>query len=74
MYGNMCNLSIVGYIRPELPFEGLDKLVEAIKNDIGVAEAKCVREDVVNCAEIHWCLSVEGKAEEAEAEVVDLIE
>jgi len=27
-------LSIVGYLRPELPFEGLEKLVDAIKKDI----------------------------------------
>ena len=27
-------LSIVGYLRPELPFEGLDKLIVAIKKDI----------------------------------------
>ena len=33
-YGSTLRLSIVGYLRPELPFEGLDKLVEAIKNDI----------------------------------------
>ncbi len=33
-YGCALRLSIVGYLRPELPFEGLEKLIEAIKNDI----------------------------------------
>jgi len=33
-YDETIRLSIVGYLRPELPFEGLDKLVQAIKVDI----------------------------------------
>lgn len=33
-YDQTCRLSLVGYMRPELPFEGLDKLIEAIKGDI----------------------------------------
>lgn len=33
-YDLTCRLSVVGYLRPELPFEGLEKLVEAIKKDI----------------------------------------
>mmetsp|Transcript_14854 Transcript_14854/g.22507 ORF Transcript_14854/g.22507 Transcript_14854/m.22507 type:complete len:251 (-) Transcript_14854:91-843(-) len=33
-YGSTLRLSIVGYLRPELPFEGLEKLIEAIKGDI----------------------------------------
>jgi len=37
-YERTCRLSVVGYLRPELPFEGLDKLVEAIKKDIVKAE------------------------------------
>jgi hypothetical protein len=31
-------LSLLGYLRPELPFEGIDKLVAAIKQDIANAE------------------------------------
>lgn len=37
-YGEKVRLSVVGYLRPELPFEGLEKLVEAIKRDIVMAE------------------------------------
>ena len=33
-YDKTIVLSVVGYLRPELPFEGLAKLVDAIKNDI----------------------------------------
>ena len=28
----------MGYLRPELPFEGLEKLIEAIKNDIAKSD------------------------------------
>ena len=38
-YDKPIRLSVVGYLRPELPFEGLEKLIEAIKNDIVNAEA-----------------------------------
>ncbi len=37
-YDKPIRLSVVGYLRPELPFEGLDKLIVAIKNDIQNAE------------------------------------
>ena len=33
-YNDRIRLSIVGYLRPELPFEGIDKLIDAIKQDI----------------------------------------
>ena len=33
-YGESLRMSLVGYLRPELPFEGLERLIEAIKNDI----------------------------------------
>lgn len=36
-YDQTCRLSLIGYMRPELPFEGLDKLIEAIKGDIAKA-------------------------------------
>ncbi|GFH50306.1 riboflavin kinase [Chaetoceros tenuissimus] len=45
LYDEKIKLSIVGYLRPELPFEGIDKLIEAIKHDIVQAEQKC---DVVD--------------------------
>lgn len=37
-YDKLIRLSVVGYLRPELPFEGLEKLIEAIKGDIVNAE------------------------------------
>ena len=33
-YDKTIILSVVGYLRPELPFEGLEKLTAAIKKDI----------------------------------------
>lgn len=36
-YGDEMRLCIVGYLRPELKFEGLDQLMEAIHNDVRVA-------------------------------------
>jgi riboflavin kinase len=38
LYDKHCRLSLVGYLRPELPFEGLDKLIAAIQQDIKNAE------------------------------------
>ena len=34
LYDKTCHVSVLGYLRPELPFEGLDKLIIAIKQDI----------------------------------------
>jgi len=41
LYDQTMRLSIVGYLRPELPFEGLDKLIIAIKGDIVKTEELC---------------------------------
>ena len=47
-YDQSIRLSLVGYLRPELPFEGLDKLIEAIKNDItnSVKEASSTENEI----------------------------
>jgi hypothetical protein len=37
-YDKPIRLAVVGYLRPELPFEGLEKLIEAIKKDIQDSE------------------------------------
>jgi FAD synthase len=37
-YDKTIVLSVVGYLRPELPFEGLEKLTAAIKQDIADSE------------------------------------
>jgi riboflavin kinase len=55
-YGHPCRLSVVGYLRPELPFEGLDKLTQAIKSDIAQAErlAGASDDDPTLVAERNW--------------------
>ena len=37
-YEKSIRLSLVGYLRPELPFDGLENLIQAIKNDIQMTE------------------------------------
>lgn len=44
-YDQPIRLTVVEYMRPELPFEGLDKLIAAIKNDIAQAEVKAAATD-----------------------------
>lgn len=56
-YGETIRLSIVGYLRPELPFEGIEKLIEAIKNDIKKSELLCEGNDARTIEERDW---VEG--------------
>jgi FAD synthase len=53
-YGQTCRLSVVGYLRPELPFEGLEKLVEAIKKDIVNAETLGESHDPIPAKENQW--------------------
>jgi riboflavin kinase len=59
-YDQTCRLSVVGYLRPELPFEGLDKLVVAIKNDIVNAEKLTDSLDPVPLGEKEWVESNES--------------
>jgi riboflavin kinase len=60
-YDQTCRLSVIDYLRPELPFEGLDKLVEAIKMDIVNAEQRGndASSDARTLAERHWVSSNE---------------
>ncbi|KAL7524690.1 hypothetical protein ACHAXR_000677, partial [Thalassiosira sp. AJA248-18] len=44
-YDKTIFLSVVGYLRPELPFEGLEKLTAAIKKDITDSEKMAVQSD-----------------------------
>lgn len=53
-YDQPVRLSVVGYLRPELPFEGLPKLIEAIKNDIVHAEKLADGDDTQTLAEKQW--------------------
>lgn len=45
-YDQRIRLSVVGFLRDELPFEGLEKLVIAIKNDIRNTEYLCEKEGI----------------------------
>jgi riboflavin kinase len=56
-YDEPIRLSVVGYLRPELPFEGLEKLVVAIKNDIENAERHGDSSDANTQAERSWVAS-----------------
>lgn len=53
-YDQPIRLSVVGYLRPEAPFEGLEKLVEAIKSDIVNAETLGDSSDAAIAAEKDW--------------------
>jgi FAD synthase len=53
-YDQPIRLTVVDYLRPELPFEGLEKLIVAIKNDISVAEQKSTASDKVALTEKRW--------------------
>jgi riboflavin kinase len=59
-YDQTCRLSVVGYLRPELPFEGIDKLVLAIKNDIKNAEILTDSTEPIPLGEKAWVKSDES--------------
>jgi Riboflavin kinase len=56
-YEQTCRLSVVGYLRPELPFEGIEKLVEAIKQDISNTEQLADSSDPTTLQERKWVAS-----------------
>lgn len=56
-YGETIRVSVVGYLRPELPFEGLEKLIVAIKDDIVNAERLGDSSDAITQAERCWVAS-----------------
>lgn len=58
-YDEPIRLSVVGYLRPELPFEGLDKLIAAIKTDIENAERLCEGTEEITLREKEWVASQE---------------
>jgi riboflavin kinase len=59
-YGLPVRLSVVGYLRPELPFEGLEKLTVAIKNDIASTEKLALSQDEITQIEKKWVESNES--------------
>lgn len=56
-YDEQIRVSVVGYLRPELPFEGLEKLVEAIKNDIVNSETLGDSDEDAIIVERSWVAS-----------------
>lgn len=56
-YDQPVRLSVLGYLRPELPFEGLEKLIQAIKQDIVRAETLAQADTAVNVRERAWVTS-----------------
>jgi FAD synthase len=56
-YDQTCRLSVVGYLRPELPFTGIDALVLAIKDDIQEAERRTDSTDPIPLGEKAWVQS-----------------
>ena len=53
-YDQSIRVTLVGYLRPELPFDGLENLIKAIKNDIGNAEKMGDGEDDYILKEKDW--------------------
>jgi len=53
-YDETLKMSIIGYLRPELPFEGIEKLVEAIKVDISKSEELGSNPDAAALKERAW--------------------
>ena len=56
-YDQPIRLTVVEYLRPELPFEGLEKLIQAIKNDIAESEKKAAANDPIAEEEKEWVAS-----------------
>ena len=61
------NLCILGYIRPEYDYAGVDALVEDIKLDIEVARRGLKREAYGNYKAAEYLLKFEGKGHEEAA-------
>lgn len=53
-YDKTIILSVCGYLRPELPFEGLEKLTAAIKKDITDSEKLAGESDSATLEEREW--------------------
>lgn len=59
-YGRPLRLTICGYLRPNAPFEGLEPLIAAIKQDIRDAEALAASGDETVARERAWVDSDEA--------------
>ena len=56
-YDSTIVLSVVGFLRPELPFEGLEKLTIAIKKDIEDSCRLAQEETTTNMQEKEWVIN-----------------
>jgi len=56
-YDQPIRLTLVGYLRPELPFEGVEKLVSAIKQDISNADRLGEGKELATIEEKKWVAS-----------------
>ncbi|TKA42512.1 hypothetical protein B0A54_06962 [Friedmanniomyces endolithicus] len=59
------NLSILGFIRPELDYVSKEKLIEDIKTDIEVSGRSLAREPYAKLRRDPYLLEFEGKGDEA---------
>jgi len=64
-YGSHMNLSILGFIRPELDYVSKEKLIEDIKTDIEVSGRSLAREPYARLRRDPYLLEFEGKGEMA---------
>ena len=59
-YDQPIRLTVVEYLRPELPFTTLENLIEAIKNDISQSVSKASSEDPAAIREKEWVAGEES--------------
>jgi hypothetical protein len=58
-YSDKIRLSLVGFLRPELPYDGIEKLITAIKKDIADSDALGNGTDESTLEEKAWVSSEE---------------
>ena len=59
-YGERMGLLLLGFIRPERKFNGLDELLATIKSDIATAKAELESAPLSEAASTPWLLEVAG--------------
>ena len=53
-YGEELKLLVVGFIRPEMSFTGLDELIDRIQTDKGLAKAQLSKLNAHDAAKAGW--------------------
>lgn len=64
-YGSHMNVIILGFIRPEYDYDGVESLIKDIKTDIDVSGRSLAREAYVSFASDPYLLEFSGKSEVA---------